>query len=230
MTPDLRSYGRADELARALAAEVASRLRLALAARPSASLGVSGGRTPQALFMQLAAEPLDWSRVQLTLADERWVAMDDPASNEAMVRRHLLQGQAAAAKLIGLKTPAPTPEQGVAECEQRLRALPQPIDVVLLGMGLDGHTASWFPDAPELAAALATAAPCLALNPPSQTQARISLSLAALAPCRWCALQLQGEDKRQVLQRALQGADPLEMPVRLLWQKFKQAPVVYWTP
>src|SRR5882672_4488778 len=117
-------------LAQAIGAELAG----ALARRAAASLVVSGGRTPAAMFAQLARQPLEWARVQVTLADERWVGTDDPASNEALVRAVLLRERAADAQLIGMKNAAPTPAAGAAAAWRSINAMPQPFDVVVLGM------------------------------------------------------------------------------------------------
>src|SRR5271166_1249229 len=97
-------------LARALAAEIALSLAAAIAARGLASLVVSGGKSPLKLFELLREEPLDWSRVCIALADERWVDSGDPDSNEKLVRDQLLRGPAAAARFHGLKNGAPTPD------------------------------------------------------------------------------------------------------------------------
>ena len=147
----------AETLARDLADITAARLRAAVSARGAASLVVSGGRTPAPMFRALRACELPWERVTVTLADERWVPADAADSNERMVRAELLQGAAAAARFVGLVNAAPTPEAGRAATDAALRAIPRPFDVVMLGMGNDGHTASLFPDAPALAAALAPA-------------------------------------------------------------------------
>ncbi len=229
---DWHQFDGPEMLAHGLAAATAERLERAIDARGVASLVVSGGRTPRRLFEVLSGAALDWSCVVVTLADERWVASDHADSNEALVRQHLLQGVARDARLVGMKTPAAEPEAGQAECQRRLLAVPRPFDVVLLGMGLDGHTASWFPDAPDLAAALDTRTQslCVAVRPAGQPLARMSLTRTALRQARWVGLHIEGQDKRQVLERALEGADCLHMPVRALWTDADSPPRVYWCP
>lgn len=230
--PDLHSFADSETLAHALAAAVAEHLEAAIGARGEASLVVSGGNTPRRLFTALRQAQIDWSAVLITLADERWVDVDQADSNERLVREVLLQERAAGARFIGLKTAADTPQNGVAECRSRLERMPRPFDVVLLGLGNDGHTASWFPGAPGLNAALedADGQLCVAVHPVDQPQARISLTAPALCTARWLALHIEGGDKRQTLDRLL-AADAVEqMPARALWSMRTHPPAVYWCP
>ncbi len=186
-----------DDLAEALAGSVAGSLRAAITERGEASLVVSGGSTPKPLFEHLSRRPLAWGNVRVTLADERWVPADHEDSNERLIRRCLLVEEAAAATLIGLKTSDATPEEGCRACEQALAGIPRPFDVVILGMGGDGHTASLFPGAPELPAGLdlSSRRTCLAIRPPEAPQPRMSLTLAALVDSRRLVLHVTGEEK-----------------------------------
>lgn len=133
-----------------------------------ASLVVSGGRSPVAFFESLSRRELDWAKIQISLADERWVSPTDPASNEGLLRRHLLQNAANAARLIGLYQPADSLEQAAGFANAALDQLHQPIDVLVLGMGDDGHTASLFPGSVNLAHALREDCPerCVAMQAP----------------------------------------------------------------
>jgi 6-phosphogluconolactonase len=219
-------------LAHALAGEIRVDLEEAIGVRRTASLAVSGGRTPLKLFEQLRAEKLPWSNVWITLADERWVDVDDDASNERLVRRHLLLEQAAPARFVGLKNPASTPEAGADWSWRALSRVPRPFDVVLLGMGEDGHTASLFPGSLALSRALdATAAPgCVAVNALKTPHARVSLNLAALLDARRIILHIEGESKWQVYQRARMPGSAAELPVRAILHQ-REVPVdVYWAP
>ncbi len=219
-------------LSHALSGEIKVDLEEAIQVRGVASLVVSGGRTPVRLFEQLQTETLDWSRVWVTLADERWVETSDPASNEHLVRQHLLVGAAANARFVGLKNPAPTPEAGADWASRALTRVPHPYDVVLLGMGLDGHTASLFPDSLALARALdATAAPvCIAVNALKAPHARVSLNVAALLDARRIMLHIEGEAKWQVYQKARLSGSAQELPVRAVLHQ-QEVPVdVYWSP
>lgn len=222
----------ATALAHALAGEVKVDLDEAITVRGVASLVVSGGTTPRRLFGVLSEEQLQWQKVWITLADERWVDIGDVASNERLVREHLLINAAAAAHFVGLKNPAPTPEAGADWASRALTRVPHPYDVIMLGMGQDGHTASLFPGSLALSRALdaTTPAGCVAVNALTAPHARVSLNLAALLDSRRIVLHIEGDAKWQVYQRARAPGSPAEMPVRAILQQ-KEVPVdVYWCP
>lgn len=219
-------------LAAALAGEIKVDLEEAVPARGAGSLVVSGGRTPAAMFQCLREEKLDWPRIWVTLADERWVETAADASNERFVRENLLVGPAAAAHFVGLKNPAPTPEAGADWATRALTRVPHPFDVVVLGMGDDGHTASLFPGSMALARALDPGAPpaCIAINALVAPHARVSLNLAALLDARRIVLHIEGDAKWAVYQRARTPGTPAELPIRAVLQQ-KEVPVdVYWAP
>ncbi|MDR5891322.1 MULTISPECIES: 6-phosphogluconolactonase [Halomonas] len=215
-----------ERLATQLAEAVAEALQHDLNHQERALLVVSGGSTPVPFFRALAARELPWERVEVTLADERWVAMEHADSNARLVGHHLLQGPAAAATFVSLTTHDPTPEQGVAEVARRLASLAWPASAVVLGMGGDGHTASLFPDSPELPLALTTAEPAVAIRAPGQLP-RLTLSGDRLHRARRHFLHITGGDKRDTLVRALAGDDPRELPIRA----FLSCPLaIYWAP
>lgn len=217
-------------MAGALAAAVADALRSGLVGRGCAALAVSGGRSPVPFLEALSAETLDWSRVTVTLVDERWVVPASADSNEALVRRHLLRGRAVAASLVPLKTPAQTPEAGVAAALALRGALPRPFDAVVLGMGEDGHTASLFPDAAGLPAALDMAgeAELACIHPPVAPHARITLTLAGLLATRRLFVQAGGAKKREVLQRAAIQGNPLRLPIAAVLLQRKVVPELFF--
>jgi 6-phosphogluconolactonase len=219
-------------LVRALSGEIQVDLAEALAARDTASLVVSGGTTPGALFDQLCRETVDWSRVWITLSDERWVDATSESSNENLVRKRLLTSQAATARFVGLKNPAPSPETGADWSWRALTRMPRPYDVVLLGMGPDGHIASLFPSSLGLARALdAAAAPsCVAMNALSPPHARISQNLAALLDARRIVLIITGNEKWSVYQRAKTAGSASELPVRAILHQQSTPIDVYWSP
>lgn len=227
--PVERSYADALDQAQALAREIARRLTLGVAERGGALLAVSGGKSPVRLFQLLSAMDVPWAKVTVTLVDERWVPATDEASNERLVREHLLVGKAATARFVSLKNAAATPEQGAAECHAALASLALPFDVIVLGMGDDGHTASLFPQALGLAEALDTGreALCAAVHPQTAPHPRMSLTLRALQLSRWLVLPLQGEGKLRTYRAALQDGPVELMPVRAVLRQ-TQAPLEIW--
>lgn len=194
-----------------MAARVAGALRQALAERGEASLAVSGGRSPAWFFQQLNQADLDWQHVSLTLADERWVPDSDPQSNAGLVQRYmpdvfrrarwlpLYQGQ-------GLEADAHA-------VDARIRAL-LPLDVLILGVGEDGHTASLFPDSEQLLQNLAPDGPDLCRPVPASADRlpRLTLTGAVLHKARVRLLQVNGQAKRDVLANAF-GSEPQKTPI-----------------
>lgn len=209
---ELTQYSSRSDAARQLAASIAERLRSAIAERGEASLVVCGGSSPKELFEFLSAEKLAWSRVTVVPSDERWVPVDDEQSNERLVRETLLVGPAAEARFVGLYRSTDTPGDAVDMLAGALADVPRPLDVVLLGMGDDGHTASLFPHAPDIQACLDSQAPCVAptVGPP----ARLSLTLAYLTDAHSIDLLIFGDDKRRVFEQANAAGPVAELPVR----------------
>lgn len=219
--PLLLRFPDAAGAAEALAVAVAARLQAGIGERGAASLVVPGGSTPGPIFDRLARSDLDWSRVTVTLCDERWVGPDKDGSNERLARRRLLVGRAAAACFVGLKTSHDTPQAGLAEASRRVASLPRPFDVLLLGMGEDGHVASLFPGSPALKASMdGDGAALQAVEAPGArgAAARITLAPPTLLDSRFVALLIAGEAKLRTLARARAGADAMEMPVRAILQ------------
>ncbi|WP_293932592.1 6-phosphogluconolactonase [Iodobacter sp.] len=219
-----------DELDLQLADFIAQALSAAIAARGQAGIAVSGGRTPAGMFKALRVKELDWSKVTITLADERWVAPDHADSNERLTRENLLQDKAANATFISQVSSAPTAHEGQATIEARLAALPAPLDVLILGMGDDGHTASLFPAAAELEAACTSTARCAAVTPPAAPHQRITLTLPTLAAARSVIVHITSDSKKALLQDALleQKAETELFPIRRVLDKCLGLKQVFW--
>ena len=240
-SPVLHTLPDAHALAHAVAQAVAAGLQEALSAGRRASLVVSGGKTPVAMWQVLRDLPLEWARVDITLADERWVPADHPDSNGGLVQQHLLHGRAAAACWWPLYNGLPLAEALPVQ-EALFRAhWRQPFDVVVLGMGGDAHTASWFPGGawPEGNAWFMTVPAPAA---PNVAQPRLSFTPAALLNARHLLVHTQGGDRQAVLERVLmppaEGAEAqarwiAQWPIaRALWaaERAKAPAQVCWAP
>lgn len=218
-----------------LSQHIADALQHAIEQRGRALLAVSGGKSPIALFERLREQAVDWRAVTVILVDERCVPHDHADSNTALVRQHLLQGPAAAARFVPFFDELPLGELNdealstlARRTNDRLVGLAWPLDVGVLGMGEDGHTASLFANAPGLDVALSTPDAVAWVRPPHAPHARLSLSLHALRSARALHLSIAGEAKRAVLTKAQQGIDP-ERPVSYVLQT-GAAPVHIWSP
>jgi 6-phosphogluconolactonase len=230
--PPVTKFSDIEVLSRALADQIAASLKTAIAARGLASLVVSGGKSPTKLFEMLRTQELDWSRVCIALADERWVDPSDPASNEKLVRDVLLKGSAAAARFLGLKNGAPTPDIGAVSAWETFARVPRPFDTVVLGMGDDGHTASLFPGSPNLLSALNPAAVpgCVGMRAPVAPQPRLSLNLSALLDARRIVLLITGDAKWRTYLAAGAEGPVQDMPVRAVLRQTRSPVEVLWSP
>jgi 6-phosphogluconolactonase len=200
----------ADHLAAQLAPDIAQRLHAAINARGKAVLSVSGGKSPIALFEALRVHAIDWSKVIVTLVDERCVSNTHRDSNAHLVKQHLLQGAAHAATLVPMVSEtidvSDVTQQAVWAGAQLRTA--GPADVLVLGMGADGHTASLFPDAPNLAQALdlQNTQVCVGITlphpPVNAPYPRVTQTMAQLLKAKRIVLPINGDDKRDTLQRA----------------------------
>jgi len=225
----LHPFPDGDSVATALAQAVAEDLRTALAQRGQASLALSGGTTPRRFLQALSRQPLDWANVTVTLVDERWVPEDHDRSNARLVRENLLSNEAATARFLPLYHPAATPDDALADVAA---SLPATLDVAVLGMGGDGHTASFFPGGDRLAEAMdpATAATVLPMRAPGAGEPRITLTLPVLRDAGRLYLHIEGGEKRQVLQQALSGQGPgAQFPMHHVLQALRAPLQVYLT-
>lgn len=227
-TVNVHELNDATTLAETLAKDVSDRLRRAIADKGQATVVLSGGRSPVPFLERLATQDLEWSKVVVSLADERWVPVEHADSNAGLLKRHFLKGAAAKARFIGLYSPAADLEAAAEEADQALAELPS-IDVLVLGMGDDGHTASLFPNSPHLIEGLEPAGTrrCLPMLAPSVPHQRLSMTRALLASADFIALSVQGPGKLATLRAALDGNDPTTMPI----SAFLHDPLdIYWCP
>lgn len=221
----LHTYPDRDLLHAGLADVMASRLATALSRPGRVSLAVPGGTSPGPVFDLLSGLSLEWERVDVLLTDERWVDENSPRSNTRLLRERLLVDHAASARLIPLRADTASPEESLGALEGAVRAA-LPLDVLLLGMGEDMHTASLFPGADKLATALSPNAPVLvAMRAPGAPEPRVTLSAPVLNGAMAKFLLITGEAKREALEHARNLA-PQQAPIAAVLDGLE----VHWAP
>ena len=200
-----------------LAERVASELSEALAQKSRASLVVPGGTTPSPFLRNLSMQELDWSRVDVLLGDERFVPTTSPRSNTKLIRETLLQNHAVNGCMMDFWQPDTTPEQMIEKLRQQL---PDVLDVCVLGMGTDMHTASLFPDMPNIADALddPNDQKVFVVRPEGQ-ETRLSLSAPVLASAKFLHLLIIGQEKKDALNRAVATENTHKAPIKALITK-----------
>ena len=219
-----------EEAALAAADRIGEALQRRLEAQGEASVVVSGGTSPAGVFAELASKALAWADVHVILSDERWVPADHEDSNEKLVRDTLLTGEAQGATLLPVYKSGVAIEERCEELNDELRLAPFPFSCALLGMGEDGHFASLFPDAENLAKGLDVDSNelCIPVRTAASPYPRVSLTLSALSRSDEILLLMFGDAKREIYEAARQQANGY--PVSHLIRQ-KRAPVhVYWAP
>jgi len=219
--PAIETFADDRAWADACAARLTDALATALADTGKAVFAGSGGSTPAPIYRVLAGAALDWSRISVTLIDERYVPESSPESNAALLKQTLLTGPAAAARFVPLFHPAVTVDRAAALAAHALAAEGGKLDAVLLGMGEDGHICSMFPDSPTLKTLLSPALKPTVLGIPhgrdgaAPSLERLSINLPYLMTARRVVLALTGAAKRAVFEREAAG-DPATQPIAAL--------------
>ena len=209
----LHEFASKNHLVEALKERIVSQLREVIADKGYATLALSGGSTPKRLFQELSQVPLKWERVYVTLVDERWVDASSDASNEKLVRENLLVNAAEKASFAPLKTSHTTAKEAVPVLCESMKKLFSELDVVVLGMGLDAHTASFFPKTEELQEALSTQEFVCATTATAEPKERITLSRSFLLTAKTLILHIEGVQKRSVFLEATDSDDTEHMPI-----------------
>jgi 6-phosphogluconolactonase len=205
-----------DVLAASAAERVAAAARARLGERGRFALGLSGGRTPGRLYRRLASPPLrdsvDWNRVRIFFADERAVPPTDPESNFRMARETLIDPAGIAPTHVHrMKGEYPDLEAAAVEYEAHLT---EPLDLLILGVGEDGHTASLFPGSPLARERSRRVA--VVRDSPKPPPARLTITPRVIAEAREIIVLATGVEKADAVARALaDSADPLDVPASL---------------
>ncbi|EJN05439.1 6-phosphogluconolactonase [Phyllobacterium sp. YR531] len=230
--PRLNSFDNGATLAEALATAVANRLAAGCNDNGKAVLAVSGGTTPARFFKALSVKDLPWNKITITLVDERFVPPSSDRSNERLVRDALLQNAAAGANFVGLYHEADDANEGAEIAATEIAKLGQPFDVVVLGMGGDGHTASFFPGGDNLNKAISTDQTSLVLPMTAENagEPRLTLTLPVIVNARFVALHIEGAGKMTALEAALGEGDVRDMPIRAVLRHEPIELEIFWAP
>ena len=225
----LNEFSSRNDLDITLADKVADILADAVKLKGKASIAVSGGSTPKGFFERLSNKDLPWKQITITLADERWVDITSDASNTKLVHENLLQNKALDANFFHIKQGEQLTSEVLSDLNLAANATVLPFDVLILGMGEDGHTASLFPCSEEIHAALSKdAAPLLKVVPGTAPHDRITFSYSYLSKSKNTFLHIAGEGKKTVLNQAIDGDDVTQMPIRAFLHHPSLETSVYW--
>ncbi|GAA4185048.1 6-phosphogluconolactonase [Shinella granuli] len=232
MSAHLHEFENGAALAEGLADRISGALADAVATRGRASIAVSGGSTPKAFFKALSSRDIDWSKVTITLVDERFVPADNPRSNHLLVADNLLQGKAKAARFLPLYRDAGSAEEAARIVSADAEALGHPFDVVILGMGTDGHTASFFPGGSRLAEAISPETPrgVITMEAEGAGETRLTFTFASLQDARLLVLHIEGQGKKDVLAAAESEGPETDMPIRAILRRAAAPVDIYWAP
>ena len=213
-----QNFDNRESLAIALSLRVSQSLSKAMTLMGDAVLFVSGGNTPALFFEHLSKAEISWNKVTVTLVDERQVDETSPRSNARLVKQNLLCNNAASACFVPLFENTAVAAKLIPDC-------------VVLGMGEDGHTASFFPGGDKLTEVLDRNSTCAisTMTAPGAGEPRLTYSLPRLLQAKTICLHIEGASKINVLEKALAGQDQNEMPVRAVLGS-SHAIEIFWCP
>ncbi|WOH38437.1 6-phosphogluconolactonase [Thalassotalea fonticola] len=211
------------------AQRIAKQLTAAISDKGYASIAFSGGSTPKGLFKELSNKNIDWSKVTITLVDDRWVDTQNTDSNDRLLKENLLQNYAANATFFSLKQADALTEQYLTNLTDQANSF-LPLDVVILGMGEDGHTASIFPCSAQVHQGLdENADPALIkVVPTTAPYERVTFNYAALIQASHLYLHVVGQSKQDVISQALANDDAVAMPIRAFLQNEDKTCNIFW--
>ena len=225
-------YDSLDELADAVAGDVGFIVESAVDARNASLIAVPGGRTGPAIFPKLVAQNLPWKRVTIIPTDDRLVPMDDERSNVRAIGKAFIP---AGARVIPIATEIADYKLAGNSADARLQDLPWPPDLVWLGMGADGHTASIFAG-PDLEAALDAPKARRAIGvmpdplPAEAPVPRVTLTRAAILAARTILITITGQEKRDVLEQAIAAGHSSKLPIGRVLAEAEQPIDIHWCP
>ena len=225
-------YDSLDELADAVAGDIGFIVESAIDARNASLIAVPGGKTGPAIFPKLAAQNLPWKRVTVIPTDDRLVPMDSDLANVREIAKAFLR---TGARVIPIATEIADYKLAGNSADARLQDLPWPPDLVWLGVGADGHTASIFPgpdlqdalDAPKARRAVGVMPDPL---PEEAPVARVTLTRAAILSARTILITVTGQQKRELLERAIADGQSSKLPIGRVLAEAEQPIDIHWCP
>lgn len=230
MMNDFKEFSSSEELAQELAQNIALILENSIKANGKATLLVSGGNTPKLFFKKLSKIDIEWEKVTIGLVDERWVENDSKDSNAFLVKENLLVNSASKANFVGLFVKGVSADSAQIICSKIYKKEFEGIDVLVLGMGTDGHTASLFPYNEKLKEAydLTKENFCISIEPKTAPYERMSLTLKKILEAKNIILHIEGKEKLEVYDSAKKENDIDKYPIStVLNQSDKKIEVYY---